>query len=114
MSDLMRIVLGSVYLDRGEGLEYLHEQILRMAKQKPEYYFIDFICHVEQIQEAQELIANFYKMVGVHMPDIEMRNVLVAITCRDDIRPAATTLAALTSKDGFVIKDVNPDRKGRE
>jgi hypothetical protein len=106
-----KVVMASVYLDKGEGLDYLQAQVKRMAAQDPEYYFIDFICKEEQVLEATDLLRQFYMMVGEHLPKITASRVFAAVTCEEDIRPAAMALAFTTRGSDFSMLDVNPDRK---
>ena len=104
------IAMGSVYMDKGEGIEYLESQIERMAKQKPAAYFLDVICRPEQIREAMILLGEFYELVADIMP---LDKVYTAITCDDMIRPAAMALVIVTGSEDVQMRDINPGRAGR-
>lgn len=102
------VAMGSVYTDKGEGIEYLEAQMGRMAKQGLEQYFMDIICRPDQITEAMKLLSRFYELVADLMP---LTKVYVGITCDINIRPATMALVVLTHTADISMKDINPDRK---
>lgn len=106
----MTIAMGSIYMDKGEGADYVRSQVERMKRQRPEQYFLDIICRPNQIAEAINLLQDFYEQVSDIMP---LEKVYTAITCDDEIRPAAIAIAYLTQSAEIKIRDINPDRPGR-
>ena len=107
---ISKIAMTSVYMDKGEGSEYLSAQIARMAKQGIDRYFLDIICLPDQVRDATKLLGEFYEQVADMLP---LAEVFAAITCNDLIRPSAIAVAALTSGSSVQFKDVNPERPGR-
>lgn len=107
------IVMGSCYLDKGEGRQYVTEQVQRMAKQKAEYYFFDIICRPDQLKEATEIMLHFYYELGEHFPEMVTSHVYTGITCDEMVRPAGMALALMSGGSDHAFKDVNPERPGR-
>lgn len=110
---MMPIVMGSCYLDKGEGAQYITEQVMRMAKMNPEYYFFDIICHPRQLKEATELLLHFYYQIGEQLPGLLTTKVFAGISCDDMIRPAASALMIMQPTGNVDMIDINPGRMGR-
>lgn len=110
MNTPARIAMGSIYLDKGEGVEYLEGQISRMRTQRLEQYFFDIICRTDQIPDALKVLARFYDLVADMLP---LNKVYASITCNEMVRPATMALAVLTRGGDVDMKDLNPNRPGR-
>ncbi len=102
------LAMGSVRMDKGEGVEYLEGQMERMAKQGPEHYFFDIICEPGQIEDAVKLLGRFYELVADVMP---LEHVHAGVTCQNMIRPATMALVMLTQHGEVAVKDINSERQ---
>jgi hypothetical protein len=112
---MSKIALGSVYMDRGETLEYALGAIERLSNQHPSAFYFDILCRPDQVEEAGELLTAVSKKIRELNPDIPAESMAFGLTTDDRFRPAATILAH-TAHDlggdyGFI--DTNPGRPGR-
>jgi hypothetical protein len=110
---MIPVAMGSCYLDKGEGLEYVTEQVKRMAKTRPQDYYFDIICLPRQLQAATLLLSQFYKLVAKEIPDLAPDHIYAGITCNEMIRPAAMALVVASQDSDVGIVDLNPERRPR-
>lgn len=109
-----KVTLHSLYMDRGETLDYALESVKRMSLQQPSEYFYDILCTPDQIELAGKYLTIITKEIKKLNPQLIDETMFFGVTTNEDIRPAAMTLAMrMKDQPNPPFLDINPKRPPR-